>query len=207
MNVNKKVLISIISAVVVIAIAVGVVIWKWPTIEKKVFKNDKTESKKETTSQSAQTDKKDGGEVDYNFETVDTGNKSVNVTDVKAAASSTQIEVPIYATKNPGMVAAMITVTYDTEAFTFADCEGGEVFDNCEGSFNTSTNSLKIIAQNGGVENLKLVSGPGVMCKIILKPTDKAKAGTYKTSVKIEAAGLNDKLVDAKAEAGNIILS
>ena len=202
MNANKKVLISIISAVLVIAIAVGVVIWKWPAIKQKVFKNDKTKSKKETTSQ---TDGKD--KVNYNYESVDTGKTSVDVTDVTVEASSKQIDAPLYVTDNPGMVAAMITVTYDTEAFTFADCEGGEIFDNCEGSFDTSTNSLKIIAQNGDEKNIKLVSGAGTLCKVILKPTDKAKPGTYKISAKIEAAGLDEKLIEtAKVHVGDIII-
>lgn len=209
MNNNKKVLISIIASVLVIAIAVGVLIWKWPTIKKSVFKKD---DNKETTSQSAAKTQEGGsGESNnkagnFNFETVDTGKKSVDVKDVSASASSAQIEVPVYATENPGIVAAQINITYDTDAFTFADCAGGEIFDTCDGNFDAKTKTLKIIAQNGGEDNLKLVSGAGVMCKVILKPTDKAKAGTYKLDIKTEAAGLDDKLVTVKAKAGNIVI-
>lgn len=217
MNNNKKVLIGIIASVVVIAIAAGVLVIKFNDINWFGGKGKKSESTSQSGANNSKgadgkTDKDSGSgnstDIEYNFETIDTGKKTIDVTDVKASVSSNQIEVPIYATKNPGMVAALLTLTYDSDAFTFADCAAGDIFDTCEGNFDEKTKTLKIIAQNNGDGNgLNLISGAGIIGKVILKPTSKAKAGTYKISVKTEAADLNEKLVDVKAEAGNIVLS
>ena len=104
------------------------------------------------------------------------------------------------------MAATRLFLTYDTEAFSFVECRGGEIFDECSGNFNEAEKTLSVVALEK--DGLRLISGAGVIVNVVLKPTSKAKAGTYTVNVseKSEFAGLNDNLVKVKAEAGNIII-
>lgn len=290
MNNNKKVLISICAAALAIVIAIGVIIWKWPSIKNSISNNDKKDEassqvsdnsddastdssndgstgdstdastgKSTTNSNENSNDASTGNEIgssvsastdsskngsnsdsksssgsnsnsdsksnttdsstndsnkqsqsDSKTQSKSTGNKSVEVKDVEASKSDNRIVVPIYATENPGIVASRLFLTYDTNTFDFADCEGGEIFDNCVGNFDKKTNTLKVIAMNGSDDSTDLVSvsGPGVLCNIILIPKTNAKAGTYTLTVGSESeyANLNDELVQVKASAGKITL-
>lgn len=210
MDNNKKVLISIIAGALAIAVAVGVIIWKWPSIKSAVTKKDNkpgtTESQSADDNGSGNGGSTSSGNTEYNTETKDTGKKTVKVENVTASASSKEIIVPIYATENPGMAATRLFLTYDTEAFSFVECRGGEIFDECSGNFNEAEKTLSVVALEK--DGLRLISGAGVIVNVVLKPTSKAKAGTYTVNVseKSEFAGLNDNLVKVKAEAGNIII-
>lgn len=230
MNINdKKVLYSIIAGVLALAVAIGVIIWKLPSI-----KNGCSGSGDDgtTSSQSDQSNDKNGngkngkdsgnnnndnsGKDDTSSDstakggTVDTGKKSIQVTDVVASTSANEIVVPIYATKNPGIIAARLFITFDTDAFSFADCEGGEICESFVGEFSKGT--LVVIAQvDSDPESLKCVSGAGVIGKIILKPNKNAKAGEYTINIgdNSEFANLSDTLIpkgDIKVEAGKIVL-
>ena len=216
MSNTKKPLAGIITAIVasvlVIAIAVGVIVWKWPDITKSFNKTDsETTSSQAGTSSGEDAEKNDGTTgIDGNVITQDTGKKSVDVVDVVASTGDKQIVVPVYATQNPGIVAARLFITFDTNAFSFAECRSGDIFDNCQGQFNEKENKLTVLAMNGADDSTDIISksGAGVLTNIVLIPKSGAKPGTYKIKIESnsEFANLDDQLINIKTETGNIIL-
>ena len=229
MNNNKKILIGICAAALAIVIALCVIINRWPSIKSSLSKDGKnSEGSSQTADNSDGTANDENGSGDSSTadssnggsgqnssggsktQSKSTGKETVEVKDVEASKSDNKIVVPIYATENPGIVASRLFLTYDTNTFDFADCEGGDIFDNCVGNFDEKTKTLKVIAMNGKDDSTDLVSvsGAGVLCKIILIPKSNAKAGTYTVNVGSESeyANLNDQLVEVKASAGKIKL-
>ncbi|MBO4467671.1 MAG: hypothetical protein J5766_00065 [Clostridia bacterium] len=219
MNNNQKVLIAIISGSVVVLVAAIILLLKLGVID--FSGSNKDETSKTTTSQAADKTKNSGKTEDAdgkdtssdsgsNAATVDTGKKTVDVENVVASTSSDEVVIPIYATKNPGFIAARLFITFDTNAFSFADCEGGDICESMAGEF--SNGKLTVVAQtDGDPESLKCVSGAGVIGKIILKPKKDAKPGEYTINISedSEFANLGDKLIpkgDIKVEAGKVIL-
>ncbi len=151
--------------------------------------NDKSGDKSNNSSKTGNKDKKPA--------------KKVVVKDVNAKTSDKTVTVPIYVTKNPGMVAASPVFTFDTKAFEYADCTAGDVFTSCQGNF--VDGKIRTVAQVDGIED---TNDNGVLMNIILIPKKGIKAGTYSINIDKSSQYANsaEKLVNPTVAAGKIVI-
>ncbi len=214
-NTNKKVIIGIICAVVALLIVAGIlagVLLDFSVDDGKLKITKKSKSKstddKPTTSQTDTIDDENQKpNTQIKVEKRDTGKKTVEVKDVEAKITDNEIVVPIYATKNPGMTAAELHIDFDTNAFSYADCRGGDIFKNCTGNFVEKEKQIRIIAHNGN-DDFTDVSGAGIITNVVLIPKEGVKAGKYSVKItdKSVYANVSEQYVHPTVKAGDIIL-
>ena len=218
---NKKIIAGIIAGVAVLIAAVVAILYFSGTLKLNLKSGGEKETTSDTSSlksseNSSQGDSSETNENNSNKDsssgnsssskTVEgrsTGKDTVKVED--ATVKDNSITVPIYATKNEGLAAARIFVSFDKDAFDYADVTAGDIFDDC--SANYSNGEVVIVATTK--DAIYDVTGAGVIANLILVPKSGTAKGEYKVTVnkeKSEYANFEGDFVKPTIETGKIVI-
>lgn len=209
---NKKIIAGIIAGVVVLIGAVVAILYFSGTLKLDL----KSGGEKETTSDASSVKSGEssldadgnnsnsgGSSTSQTIESRSTGKDTVKVED--ATVKDNKITVPIYATKNDGLAAARIFVSFDKNSFDYADVTSGDIFDDC--SANYSNGEVVIVATTK--DAVYDVKGAGVVANLILVPKSGISKGEYKVTVdkeKSEYANYDGEFVKPTIETGKIVI-
>ncbi len=203
---NKKMIIGIISGVVVLVAAIIVALLATKKINFKINAPKNTSSVADSSNTvSNETASNENSESTDTFKTEKKGTDGkVDVKDIAVAKKDELITVPVYITKNPGITASKVVLSFDTNVFEYSSCSGGEIFDDCSGNF--TNGQIILIASDSGLND---IVGNGILANVVLKKKDTAKAGTYSVTVnnaECEFANTSEELVSATLEVGKITI-
>lgn len=226
---NKKIIAGIIAGAVVLIAAVVAIFYFSGTVklnlksggEKGITSdtssvNSSVESKEESnegssTESSAKTEENNSNTESASnsssalqtSEERSTGNDTVKVEN--ATVKDNKVTVPIYATKNDGLAAARIFLSFDKDVFDYADVTPGDIFDNCNGNY--SNGEVVIVATTK--DAIYDVTGAGVIANLILVPKPGISKGEYKVTLdkeKSEYANFDGEFVKPTIETGKIVI-
>jgi len=204
---NKKIVIIIISAVLVIALAVGVALSLTGKLNLDFSSKDK---KSETTSSTqSNTENKDNSS---NTQSTSNGSqtgskiKIKKSEDVVTTSTDELVIVPVYITENPGIVASQVYVEYDSENLDFADCTAGDIFADCQ--CNAKDGVINCIVIDDIAVDTVDSTKTGVLFNIVLKPKSTAKKGTYKFTIqeKSNFVTIDEKYAFPTVSVGDLVL-
>ncbi len=133
-----------------------------------------------------------------------TVNKKVVVSDIPVSKKESKVTVPIYIENNPGIVAAMPVLTFDTNAFEYADCIDGDIIKGFSGNY--SNGKIKCVAALDDVS--KNTTDTGVLVNVVLTMKKGIKSGTYTITLDKDSqyANANEKLVNPTISVGKIVV-